>query len=61
MIKINNSDFLNQNRIALEKVLRDFQITGKVVEIHEGPAVTQFEVEIKAGTKAFAPGRATTL
>ena len=49
--KVNNSDFLNQNRIALEKVLRDFQITGKVVEIHEGPAVTQFEVEIKAGTK----------
>ena len=37
--------------MALEKVLRDFQITGKVVEIHEGPAVTQFEVEIKAGTK----------
>ena len=49
--KVNNSDFLNQNRLALEKVLRDFQITGKVVEIHEGPAVTQFEVEIKAGTK----------
>ena len=49
--KVNSSDFLNQNRLALEKVLRDFQITGKVVEIHEGPAVTQFEVEIKAGTK----------
>ena len=32
-------------------MLSDFQIVGKVVEIHEGPAVTQFEVEIKAGTK----------
>lgn len=49
--KVNNAEFLNTNRLALEKVLRDFQITGKVVEIHEGPAVTQFEVEIKAGTK----------
>ena len=49
--KVNNTEFLNTNRLALEKVLRDFQITGKVVEIHEGPAVTQFEVEIKAGTK----------
>lgn len=49
--KVNNSEFLNQNRLALEKVLKDFQIVGKVVEIHEGPAVTQFEVEIKAGTK----------
>jgi S-DNA-T family DNA segregation ATPase FtsK/SpoIIIE len=47
----NGTEFLNQNRIALEKVLNDFQINGKVVEIHEGPAVTQFEVEIKAGTK----------
>ena len=49
--KVNNAEFLNTNRLALEKVLKDFQITGKVVEIHEGPAVTQFEVEIKAGTK----------
>lgn len=49
--KVNNSEFLNSTRIALEKVLKDFQIIGKVVEIHEGPAVTQFELEIKAGTK----------
>jgi DNA segregation ATPase FtsK/SpoIIIE, S-DNA-T family len=49
--KMNTTEFLYTNRIALEKVLADFQITGKVVEIHEGPAVTQFEVEIKAGTK----------
>ena len=49
--KVNNTEFLNTTRVALEKVLKDFQIVGKVVEIHEGPAVTQFEVEIKAGTK----------
>ena len=49
--KTNNGDFLNKTKIALEKVLADFQIHGKVVEIHEGPTVTQFEVEIASGTK----------
>ena len=49
--KLNSTEFLQTNKAALERVLKDFQIDGKVVEIHEGPAVTQFEVEIKAGTK----------
>ena len=49
--KLNSVEFLTQNKAALERVLNDFQIQGKVVEIHEGPAVTQFELEIKAGTK----------
>ena len=49
--KANTTEFLNKTRIALEKVLLDFQIKGKVVEIHEGPTVTQFEVEIASGTK----------
>ena len=49
--KGNTTEFLNTTRIALERVLNDFQISGRVVEIHEGPSVTQFEVEIKAGTK----------
>ena len=49
--KINSTEFLTNNKQNLERVLKDFQIVGKVVEIHEGPAVTQFEVEIKAGTK----------
>ena len=49
--KSNTTDFLNKTRVALEKVLADFQINGKVVEIHEGPTVTQFEVEIASGTK----------
>ena len=49
--KANTTEFLNKTKIALEKVLADFQINGKVVEIHEGPTVTQFEVEIASGTK----------
>ena len=49
--RVNSTDFINTNRIALERVLNDFQIIGKVVEIHEGPAVTQYEIEIKAATK----------
>src|SRR5574344_487264 len=46
-----SNEELANNKKALERVLNDFQISGKVVEIHEGPAVTQYEVEIKAGTK----------
>ena len=49
--KTNTTEFLNKTKVALEKVLADFQIIGKVVEIHEGPTVTQFEVEIASGTK----------
>ncbi len=49
--KLNSTEFLQTNKAALERVLTDFQISGRVVEIHEGPAVTQFELEIKAGTK----------
>ena len=37
--------------VNLEKVLQDFDITGKVVQVNIGPTVTQFELEIKAGTK----------
>ncbi len=35
----------------LEKVLLDFDIHGKVVEVNIGPAVTQYEIELKSGTK----------
>ncbi len=41
-----------KNNIAiLEKVLTDFDITGHIVECHIGPTVTQYELELKAGTK----------
>ncbi len=36
---------------VLTQVLRDFGIEGHVVDTHVGPAVTQYELEIKAGTK----------
>ena len=49
--KVNSTEFLQTNKASLERVLNDFQISGRVVEIHEGPAVTQFEVEVKAGTR----------
>ena len=40
-----------ENIGELEKVLKDFDIIGKVVQVNIGPTVTQFELEIKAGTK----------
>ncbi len=49
--KQNNDDFIRNTTVALQNVLADFQITGKVVAVHEGPSVTQFEVAIKNGTK----------
>lgn len=44
-------ELLKSNKSIIERVLNDFQIQGRVVNIHEGPAVTQYEVDIKAGTK----------
>ena len=40
-----------ENISELEKVLQDFDITGKIVQVNIGPTVTQYELEIKAGTK----------
>ena len=40
-----------ENITELEKVLKDFDITGKIVQVNIGPTVTQYELEIKAGTK----------
>jgi len=49
--KINSTEFIRSNKKTLERVLTEFGIEGKVVEIHVGPAVTQYEVHIPAGTK----------
>ena len=46
-----NQDAIKQNVPILIQVLKDFGIEGKVVAAHVGPAVTQYELEIKAGTK----------
>ena len=35
----------------LEQTLEDFGVSGEVVEAHIGPTVTQYEMELKAGTK----------
>ncbi len=46
-----DTEFVKSNRIILERVLKDFQINGEVVQTHVGPAVTQYEVAIPSGTK----------
>jgi S-DNA-T family DNA segregation ATPase FtsK/SpoIIIE len=46
-----NDEFIKHTTIQLQNVLQDFGITGKVVAIHEGPTVTQFEVAVKNGTR----------
>ena len=42
---------IEKNIEILERVLKDFGITGKVVEVHIGPAVAQYELEIASGTR----------
>ncbi|MBQ6841283.1 MAG: DNA translocase FtsK [Bacilli bacterium] len=43
--------FIRSNQETLERVLNDFEIKGKVVEIHIGPAVTEYEITVPNGTK----------
>ncbi len=49
--KVNSTEFITSNNKILERVFNDFGIVGKVVQVHVGPTVTQYEIEIKAGTK----------
>ena len=50
--KTNNEEaYIKSNTEALERVLNDFEIRGKVVEVHVGPAVTEYEITVPAGTK----------
>lgn len=46
-----NVESVKQNIATLEKVLMDFDIPGKIKECHIGPSVTQYELELQAGTK----------
>ena len=46
-----NNDVIEANIMKLEKVLKDFGITAKVVEVNVGPSVTQYELDISSGTK----------
>ena len=43
--------FVKLNQEKLERVLNDFEIKGKVVQIHIGPAVTEYEITVPSGTK----------
>lgn len=49
--KTNSTEFTKSNKIILERVLKDFDIEGTVVEVHVGPAVTQYEIAVHSGTK----------
>ena len=54
-VKNVNSKENEQNAKAsiakLEEVLRVFDISGKIVQVNIGPTVTQYELDLKAGTK----------
>lgn len=49
--KTNSNQFIISNKQNLERVLKDFQIAGRVVDVHMGPSVTQYEVVVPSGTK----------
>lgn len=46
-----NEDSIKITVPLIETVLRDFDIESKVVSAHVGPSVTQYELEVKTGTK----------
>ena len=46
-----NQDSIKENVTELEKVIKDFGVEGKVVAANIGPSVTQYELEIKSGTR----------
>ena len=49
--KANSTEVINQNTKVLERVFRDFGMSARVVEVHVGPAVTQYEMSLERGTK----------
>ncbi|MBR3198657.1 MAG: DNA translocase FtsK [Bacilli bacterium] len=46
-----NREAINQNAASIEKVTRDFGVDVKVATAHIGPSVTQYELEVKSGTR----------
>lgn len=46
-----NHGFVKNNIEVFKRVFNDFDIDGKITEVHIGPSVTQYEVELKSGTK----------
>ena len=49
--KVNSTEYITANTKVLERVFNDFNIKGKVVKVHVGPTVTQYEIEVSHGTK----------
>lgn len=49
--KNNNLSFTQTNKEILERVLKEFGVAAKVVEIHVGPAVTEYELTVPPATK----------
>lgn len=49
--KSDNHDAIKDNIPILESVFHDFGIEAKVVAANVGPSVTQYELELKSGTK----------
>ena len=51
---INNKDNeinAKESIAKLEEVFKVFEISGRIVQVNIGPSVTQYEMELKAGTK----------
>ena len=46
-----SKETIAHNVETLERVLGDFGVVGRVVAINPGPSVTQYELEVKSGTK----------
>lgn len=46
-----NTKAIHENKKILEQVCRDFGIEGRVVAANIGPTVTQYEMDLKAGTR----------
>ncbi len=46
-----NEQVAKENITKLEEVLKVFEISGKIVQVNIGPTVTQYELDLKAGTK----------
>ena len=49
--KANSTEIISQNTKTLERVFRDFGMNARVVEVHVGPAITQYEMNLERGTK----------
>lgn len=51
IVKNDSKQHIEGHIKILEKTLREFGIIGHVVEVNQGPAVTQYEMELQTGTK----------